>query len=108
MNVILDGPEARKATLVRSACIRCLTPRCEFHTSPLDLNAAQAKQRNATEMESIIDECDDMMAARRHDRDGTVTRVKAKVDEVHGRPLADTHMHMTFLLFNHITTPLAL
>jgi hypothetical protein len=76
-NLILDGPEAKKAAGVRSSCIRCMRTRA-------DMAALGRKDppRMQADMVAVVDRCEEMIRGRRNQRDGTMGRVQEQLDSV--------------------------
>ena len=70
-NLIYDGPEARKAALVKSQCIRCLCPRQLMASDNLFDVRMNAK------MMQFQDEAKQLELNQSGPRDGTATRIAA-------------------------------
>ena len=122
-NLILDGPEARKATGVLSACQTCHTPRNRFDVDAEELTANERSWRTTASMRQVITDCDELCSRQEHARDGTAPALKELLDVVNVRhvynpwwdvPFASPHgvygavatdrMHMLQGLINNLQT----
>lgn len=95
-NVILDGPEARKATGVLSACPTCYTPREKFDADTDQLTESERSWRTTAAMKEVITECDQLRAAQVHSRDGTAPAIKAILDKVNVRHVENPWWEVPF------------
>ena len=122
-NVVLDGPEARKATGILSACQTCYTSRARFDVDKDELTAKERTWRTTASMKEVISDCDGLLSRQEHGRDGTAPAIKALLDDIGVRhvhnpwwnvPFASPHgiygavatdrMHMLQGLINNLQT----
>jgi hypothetical protein len=68
-NIIVDGPENRKVSMVGSQCPRCLSVKDTFD------NQRTSSPRLASSMASYFDEATDLLKRRKSQNDGTMSKI---------------------------------
>jgi hypothetical protein len=76
-NLILDGPENRKAALISSACPRCLKLKTQFASCHEPNPTPADMRRDKGSMSAFLSEAMTILADRRFVGDGTVMRMDA-------------------------------
>jgi hypothetical protein len=83
-NFILDGPEQRQATGIKSACNRCHCPKEKFGYDWDDLEELERSPRRADEARAVLAECFPLMSRTPRPR-GAVQAVEEKLGPLNMR-----------------------
>ena len=82
LNIILDGPEKRRAGGVLSACPRCQCPKEKFSLDVQDLQDDEKKRRTTADMREALTECDELSEEKRR---GFKTKINDRLEKLNVR-----------------------
>lgn len=82
LNIILDGPEKRRAGGVLSGCPRCHCPKDKFSLDVNDLEEDEKSRRTTKEMREAMLECDELSEEKKR---GFKTKINERLEKLNVR-----------------------